>query len=88
MSSSISESELGVPLDYTIDQNDAIQSNVLSHMATHTQLPIDEEIYLRFNQPTTTLGMPNNFQNLELITTRYGAEWFNMARLNQLKRQS
>lgn len=71
-----------------VAQDDAIASAVLQHMSTHTHLPIDDEIFLRFNQPTTTLGMPRDVQSLELMSARYGAEWFNMARVNQLKRQS
>lgn len=87
-SSTISISELSVPLDHMFADTDIIASNVLDYMATHTRLPIDEEIFFRFNHPTTTLGMPSDVQRLASISNMYGAEWFNAARVNQLKRQS
>lgn len=87
-SSTNSVNELGVPLDYRFDDSDTIANDVIHHMATHTNLPIDEEIFLRFNQPMTTLGMPRDVQSLALISDIYGVEWFNAARVNQLKRQS
>jgi RHS repeat-associated protein len=88
MSSTMSLSELNVPLNHRFDADDAIANAVLQHMDTHADRPIDQEIFLRFNEPTTTIGMPDDVQNLEMISAQYGVEWFNMARLNLLKRRS
>ncbi len=87
-SSTISVSELSVPLDHMFEDTDIIATRVLDHMATHASLPIDEEISFRFNHPTTTFGMPSDIQRLASISHMYGAEWFNAARVNLLKRQS
>jgi len=37
--------------------------HILRHMAENTNLPVDEEIFLRFNDPDTRLGLPWNVQN-------------------------
>ncbi len=88
LSSTLSLSELNVPLDHMFDADDAIANGVLEHMNAHADRPIDQEIFLRFNEPTTTIGMPDNVQSLEVLSGQYGVEWFNMARLNTLKRRN
>ncbi|WP_413470117.1 RHS repeat-associated core domain-containing protein [Pseudomonas putida] len=80
--------EAGVPLDFMFDSNDRIGRDVLSHMASHTNVPSDKEIFFRFNNPSTTVGMPTGVELLELNSPSHTIERINMARINQLKRQS
>lgn len=40
-----------------------MDDHILRHMAEHTNLPVDEEIYLRFNNPDTRRGLPWNVQS-------------------------
>jgi len=81
-------SRSSAPLNFSYADTDSDGQAILRELAKNTNLSIDEEIYFRFNNPTTTLGFAIGLRSLARLHQRFTPEYVNMARINQLKRQS